>query len=329
MALLSVKNLSVGYETKKGLVKAVDGISFDLEQGRPLGFVGESGCGKTTLGMALMGLLPDNGLLMGGSIEFGGRNLALLNENQWRSVRGKEVAMIFQAAMNALNPVYRVDEQIREAILAHEPDISDRDLNRRIRELFELVEIPLERSRDYPHEYSGGMKQRVVIAMALACSPRLIIADEPTTALDVIVQDQILKGLKAIQARIRTGLIFISHDIAVVASICDDICVMYGGQIVETGPAREVFSDPRHPYTRTLLGSYLSLDNADDIVVPKMQEMPDLTMKGRHCRFAVNCTACSPACTAALPQWIEITPTHRALCCQGGVIGRAGQEEAP
>ena len=319
MTLLSVKDLSIGYETKNGVIKAVDNISFDLQKGRPLGFVGESGCGKTTIGMTLMGLLPDNAILLSGSIEFGGRDLALLNEAQWRSVRGKDIAMIFQAAMNALNPVYRVDDQIKEAIVTHDPDISDNDLNRRVRELFELVEIPRERIHDYPHEYSGGMKQRVIIAMALACSPQIIIADEPTTALDVIVQDQILKGLKAIQTQMDTGLIFISHDIAVVASVCDEICVMYGGQIVETGRTKEVFSSPRHPYTRTLLGSYLSLDNEAHIVVPEMREMPDLTMDTGGCRFSVNCQVCAEACKRVNPRWIEISSTHKALCCDKGL----------
>ena len=182
------------------------------------------------------------------------------------------------------------------------------------------MEIPSERIHDYPHEYSGGMKQRVIIAMALACSPQLIIADEPTTALDVIVQDQILKGLKAIQTRFNTGLIFISHDIAVVASVCDDICVMYGGQIVEKGRCREVFSAPRHPYTKTLLGAYLSLDNEDNIVIPEMGEMPDLTMASGSCRFSVNCSACSEHCRTDHPRWIDISPTHQALCCDEGFI---------
>jgi len=315
MALLSVKNLSVGYETKQGLVKAVDNISFDLKKGDPLGFVGESGCGKTTIGMTLMGLLPDNARVLGGSMEFAGKDLAQLNETGWQSVRGREVAMIFQAAMNALNPVYRVDEQIKEAIITHHPDISDKQLNIRISELFDLVEIPRNRIHDYPHEYSGGMKQRVVIAMALACSPRLIIADEPTTALDVIVQDQIIKGLKAIAARFNTGLIFISHDIAVVASVCDYICVMYGGQIVEKGRSREVFYSPRHPYTQTLLGAYLSLDNEENIVIPEMGELPDLTTASGHCRFSVNCSSCSGACRNQEPQWVDISSTHKVRCC--------------
>lgn len=323
MSLLSVKNLSIGYETKNGLIKAIDNISFDLEKGKPLGFVGESGCGKTTVGMALMGLLPDNGRILGGEVLFQGKDLAGLSENQWRSMRGKEVAMIFQAAMNALNPVYRVDDQIKEAIVTHQPRMSEADLDRRVRELFDLVEIPHSRIRDYPHEYSGGMKQRVVIAMALACSPQLIIADEPTTALDVIVQDQILKGLRAIQTKLKTGLIFISHDIAVVASVCDDICVMYGGQIVEMGSRKEVFSSPRHPYTRLLLGSYLSLDSEAEIEVPDMGENPDLTLESGCCRFAANCKVCGASCKTVRPHWVDISPNHRALCCNEGVIRKS------
>ena len=308
------------------MVKAIDNISFDLEKGKPLGFVGESGCGKTTVGMALMGLLPDNGRVLGGEILFEGKNLASLTEDQWRSIRGKEVAMIFQAAMNALNPVYRVDDQIKEAIVTHQPDIPEAELDSRIRELFDLVEIPHHRMHDYPHEYSGGMKQRVIIAMALACSPQLIIADEPTTALDVIVQDQILRGLRAIQARLKTGLIFISHDIAVVASICDRICVMYGGQIVEVGAKKEVFSAPRHPYTRMLLGSYLSLDNEAHIVVPDMGETPDLSLESGCCRFAANCRCCGASCKTVRPRWIDISPNHRALCCNEGVIRNANDD---
>jgi peptide/nickel transport system ATP-binding protein len=230
--------------------------------------------------------------------------------------------MIFQAAMNALNPVFPVDEQIKEAIVTHQPDISATDLSERMKELFDLVDIPLARMKDYPHEYSGGMKQRAVIAMALACDPDLIVADEPTTALDVIVQDQILREIKMVQQKTRTGLIFISHDIAVVASVCERICVMYAGQIVETGTRKEVFKSPRHPYTRNMLGSYLSLDNLNNISIPKMQETPDLVSDIRSCRFAVSCSACTGACVASVPGWIDISPTHRALCCKTEVIRR-------
>jgi peptide/nickel transport system ATP-binding protein len=322
MSLLSVENLTIGYQTRKGLLRAVDQISFDLEKGHSLGFVGESGCGKTTIGMALMGLLPENAVILDGHIRFQGEDLVSLTETQWQQVRGAKIAMIFQAAMNALNPVFPVDEQIKEAIVTHQPGISDTDLSERIKALFELVDIPVDRMKDYPHEYSGGMKQRAVIAMALACNPALIIADEPTTALDVIVQDQILREIKSVQETTRTGLVFISHDIAVVASVCDRICVMYAGQVVETGTRKEVFKSPRHPYTRTLLGSYLSLDNLNDIRVPDMKESPDQLTDTPGCRFAGSCLSCSGGCAGRSPEWIEISPTHKAFCCNPEVIRR-------
>jgi peptide/nickel transport system ATP-binding protein len=322
MSLLSVENLTIGYRTRKGLLRAVDHISFDLERGDSLGFVGESGCGKTTIGMALMGLLPENAEILGGRIRFQDKDLVSLTEPEWQEIRGAKVAMIFQAAMNALNPVIPVDEQIKEAIVTHQPEISDTDLSERMKELFEQVDISLARMKDYPHEYSGGMKQRAVIAMALACDPALIIADEPTTALDVIVQDQILREIKAVQQKTRTGLIFISHDIAVVASVCERICVMYAGQIVETGTRKEVFKSPRHPYTMTLLGSYLSLDNLNDIRVPDMKESPDQLTDTDGCRFAGACPSCSGGCAGRSPEWIEISPTHKAFCCNPGLIRR-------
>lgn len=325
MALLSVKNLSIGYQTKTGILKAVDDISFALEKGRPLGFVGESGCGKTTIGMTLMGLLPDNARILGGSIEFENKDLTQLNEDQWRNLRGNKIAMIFQAAMNALNPVMRVDEQVIEAIVTHQPDILPDELDARINQLFDLVEIPRTRMRDFPHEYSGGMKQRVIIAMALACNPQLIIADEPTTALDVIVQDQILKEIKVIQQAMDTGMIFISHDIAVVASVCEDICVMYGGQIVETGTKKEVFTSPRHPYTKALLGSYLSLDNQCTVMIPDVREAPDLTLISGACRFAVNCKSCAESCKIGIPQWANISKTHRVRCCDQNITGGSNE----
>ncbi len=314
MTVLKVDNLSVGYKSKKGLVNAINNISFSLEQGRSLGFVGESGCGKTTIGMTLMGLLPDNGSILQGDIIFNGNNIARFNDEEWRAFRGKEISMIFQAAMNAMNPVIRVGEQIAEVIEIHNPDMSKTDVYNQVKKMFNLVEIPENRLRDYPHQYSGGMKQRAIIAMALACMPRLIIADEPTTALDVIVQDQILKEIKKIQKALNTSIIFISHDIAVVADVCKDICVMYGGQIVEKGTREEVFKSPRHPYTKTLLGSYLSLDSEDNINVPEMREAPDLITKTQACIFAQSCNCKSKNCQNKTPGWVNLSSTHQALC---------------
>ena len=242
MTLLSVENLCVSYQTKNGVLTAVDDISFQMEEGRSLGFVGESGCGKTTIGMALMGLLPENGKVVGGQVLYEGRDLVQLSPEALRAVRWNDIAMIFQAAMNAMNPVHRVNEQISEAIVTHHPGTSKEDLDRWVASLFDLVGLPKERMQDFPHQFSGGMKQRAIIAMALACSPKLVIADEPTTALDVVVQDQILQEIKSIQKRLNISVIFISHDIAVLADVCHDIAVMFAGQIVEFGSREEVFA---------------------------------------------------------------------------------------
>ncbi|MFH2093131.1 MAG: ABC transporter ATP-binding protein [Pseudomonadota bacterium] len=323
MTILCVENLSIGYKTKKGLLTAVNNISFSLEHGMSLGFVGESGCGKTTIGMALMGLLPENASILSGRIHFSGQDLSRITEKQWRNIRGKDIAMIFQAAMNALNPVFRVGEQIAEAITTHNPDLSTAKVNDRLKTLFNLVEIPESRIFDYPHEYSGGMKQRAIIAMALACSPKLVVADEPTTALDVIVQAQILKEIKKIQQSMNMSLIFISHDIAVVAEVCENICVMYAGQIVEMGTKQDVFRSPKHPYTKMLLASYLSLDSEDDIFVPDMMETPDLTVTNTGCRFSVHCNCRSKKCQDEAPGWIELTSSHKVFCCEQE-LGRKG-----
>jgi peptide/nickel transport system ATP-binding protein len=314
MALLNVKNLSVGYKSKKGMMNAVSNISFSIDQGQSLGFVGESGCGKTTIGMALMGLLPENASILQGDILFKGLNLATLNDEQWRTFRGKEISMIFQAAMNAMNPVIRVDKQIAEVIETHHPKMSKTNVYDQVKKLFNLVEIPEHRLRDFPHQYSGGMKQRAIIAMALACTPKLIIADEPTTALDVIVQDQILKEIKKIQKKLNTSMIFISHDIAVVADVCKDICVMYAGQIVEKGTREEVFKSPRHPYTKTLLGSYLSLDSDGNIKIPKIREESDLISMAGRCAFFGTCNCKSQKCENQTPDWVTLSSTHQALC---------------
>ncbi len=322
MPLLSVKDLSIGYDSARGLVRAVDKVCFDIEPARPLGLVGESGCGKTTLGMALMGLLPENGRILNGRIEFDGSDLARISQTQWQQIRGNRIAMIFQAAMNALNPVLRVDEQIREAILAHGDGRDKKQVAQRIQEVFSQVEIPLDRIRDYPHQYSGGMKQRAVIAMALACRPDIIIADEPTTALDVIVQDQILKAIRQIQEQTRSGLVFISHDMAVIAAVCEEICVMYAGQIVEKGTKKEVFSSPAHPYTRILLASYLTLDHKKKVFMPDRFEPADLLTDSSKCRFSVNCKDCSLECgQGKTPVWITMSKTHQVLCCAGAAAG--------
>jgi peptide/nickel transport system ATP-binding protein len=316
MALLTVENLSVGYQTRKGFLKSVQGVSFALDQGQSLGIVGESGCGKTTVGMALMGLLPDNASVTDGKILFEDQDLLKMSKKEIRQVRWKKIAMIFQAAMNALNPVHRVSEQISEAILAHNPEISEEAAMKQVESLFELVGIPLDRMRDYPHHYSGGMKQRAIIAMALACHPSLIIADEPTTALDVIVQSQILKAIKKFQKEFKISLIFISHDIAVVADVCDNIGIMFAGQLVEYGRIKEVFDAPMHPYTKSLLASYLTLDKEVVQFNSDMGETPDLINPAAGCRFCERCSIAEATCSLKAPEWVKISPTHKALCYQ-------------
>ena len=314
MALLTVDNLSVGYQTRQGFIKSVQGVSFELERGRSLGFVGESGCGKTTMGMALMGLLPDNASVYQGSIIFEGKELLTMSKTGVRDIRWKKIAMIFQAAMNALNPVHRVNEQIAEPILAHDSLMTMESAMKRVEHLFKLVELPLDRMRDYPHQFSGGMKQRAIIAMALACNPSLIIADEPTTALDVIVQKQILNTIKNFQQQMNFSLIFISHDIAVVANVCDDIGVMFAGQLVEYGRREEVFDSPMHPYTKALLASHLTLDGTNAQPMPYVGDAPNLIDPSKGCRFCDRCPLAETDCRLDVPAYTEITTTHRALC---------------
>ena len=315
MTLLEVKNLSIAYQTRRGPLRAVEDVSFTLDESKTLGFVGESGCGKSTIGMALMGLLPPNAVVTGGTIRFAGQNLLEMSEDARRQIRWKKIAMIFQAAMNALNPVHRVADQIAEAILAHTPGVSNRSARAQVAELFKLVKIPENRMTDYPHQYSGGMKQRAVIAMALACRPTLIIADEPTTALDVIVQAQILEKIKEIQKALNLGILFISHDISVVADVCDHIGVMYAGQMIEYGHREAVFESPGHPYTRELVGSHLALmgDQCSPQRVP--DSAPNLVNPPEGCRFCDRCPTAGGTCRDQSPEWMQLSPGHRIFCC--------------
>jgi len=316
MAILEVENVSIGYNTKKGYLKAVERVSFTLEEGASLGFVGESGCGKTTIGMALMGLLPPNGSVREGRILFEGKNTLTMSDEEIRKIRWRKMAMIFQAAMNALNPVQRVGSQIAEAILVHDLSIGKEEAMEQVEALFDLVGIPRDRLRDYPHQYSGGMKQRAVIAMALACHPKLIIADEPTTALDVIVQAQILGEIKDLQKEFNLSIIFISHDISIVADMCKDIGVMYAGQIVEFGPREKVFESPAHPYTKALLSSFPTVTGEKSDLIPIPGETPNLVIPPSGCRFCDRCSGPGSTCKIETPDWVEIGPGHKTLCCR-------------
>jgi len=314
MALLEVEDLSIGYRTRLGLHRAVEGVSFSLEEGKSLGFVGESGCGKTTVGMSLMGLLPRNGEVLRGRVLFEGRDILSISEEELRLLRWKKISMIFQAAMNALNPVKKVADQISEAILAHSSSVPKAEASRQVEGLFQLVGVPKERMRDYPHQYSGGMKQRAVIAMALACKPRLIIADEPTTALDVIVQAQILEETRLLQEQLGISIIFISHDISIVADVCHDIGIMYAGELVEYGSREEVFDSPAHPYTRALLSSFPTLTGNREMLKPIPGEPPNLVDPPKGCRFRERCQEASHECSLISPAWTELFPRHKVRC---------------
>jgi peptide/nickel transport system ATP-binding protein len=231
-----------------------------------------------------------------------------------RRIRWKEISMIFQAAMNALNPVKRVQEQVLEAVMTHDPGLSGDEAIKQVEGLFQLVNIPLERMRDYPHQYSGGMKQRAIIAMALACNPSLIIADEPTTALDVIVQHQILEETKHLQKEMNISIIFISHDISIVADVCHDIAIMYAGEVVEYGAREEVFDNPMHYYTRALLASYPTLSGERKDLIPIPGEPPNLIDPPPGCRFCDRCEASGSSCSLLPPEWLHLSPRHHVLC---------------
>jgi peptide/nickel transport system ATP-binding protein len=316
--LLEVDNLSIGYQTAAGVALAVDGVSFTVERGGSMGLVGESGCGKTTIGMALMGLLAPNARIVSGEARFEGEDLMTVGESRMREIRWRRISMIFQAAMNALNPVHRVRDQIAEAIATHEPDLSPYALAHRIRSLSDLVRIAENRMEDYPHQFSGGMRQRVIIAMALACNPSMIIADEPTTALDVIVQNQILKAIGTFQKEMNIGMIFISHDIAVVADVCTHIGVMHAGCLVEFGRREEVLDCPGHPYTRNLVGSLLTLsDQAADLSgVACDIEFNGFPDKG--CPLSNTCPESAPECRYGKAGWVNLSDTHLVRCPQAG-----------
>ena len=272
MTLLDVRNLKTYFHTSKGLYKAVDGVSFDLEHGEALGLVGESGCGKTTCALSIVRLLPREGKIFGGEIYLEDTNLLGLNDEEIRARRWKDVSIIFQGSMNALNPVMKVGDQIAEAIVLHEK-ISKRDALVRAGQLFELVEMPLDRINNYPHEFSGGMKQRAMIAIALACNPKLIIGDEPTTALDVMVQAQILNLLEKLRKELNMGLILITHDLSILGETCDRIAVMYAGKIVELGTVADIFEHTAHPYTQRLIECFPNIGK-EKVIPPSIEGNP-------------------------------------------------------
>lgn len=316
--VLDVRDLKMYFKIKNGSVHAVDGVTFTLKKGEALGIVGESGCGKTSLSMAILRLLPENARYVGGKIFFS-RNeesvdLLRLEEAQMRHFRWREISIIFQAAMNSLNPVYRVASQVIEAMETHFPGLSREKMHQKTCELFELVGLDPDRMNRYPHEYSGGMKQRAVIAMALACNPRVVIADEPTTALDVIVQGRILAKLRGIQRDLGTSIIYISHDIAAIAQVSDKIAIMYAGKLVELADSNEIFTNPRHHYTAALMNAFPSITGSKRKLVAIDGEPPNLVTPPIGCRFAQRCPAAQKLCLEVEPEFESAADNHFLAC---------------
>jgi len=310
--LLEVADLRTYYKTSRGLLKAVDGISFSLQKGEILGLVGESACGKTTLALSVVRLLPPAAKVVSGKVVLDGQDMLILTEDEMRAVRWKKASIIFQGALNSLNPVLPVKQQIAEAILAHE-EIERREVEERIDRLFDAVGLEATRKENYPHEFSGGMKQRVMIAMALACNPQLVIADEPSTALDVIVQYQILELIRNLRDKLQISMILITHDLSVVAEICDKVAIMYAGKIVEFGDILEIFEKPKHPYTQALLKSIPKMEGARSQLSFIPGSIPDLTGEVPACRFYRRCPYGQKICEETEPR-IEEADGHSVAC---------------
>ena len=316
MPLIDVQNLQTHFFTEDGVVQAVDRVSFQIEPGQKIGLVGESGCGKSVTALSIMRLIPDPpGKIVNGKIMFEGRDLVQLSQQEMRSIRGGSISMIFQDPMTSLNPVFTVGNQIDEAIQLHQ-GLEPEQAREKTIEMLEMVKIanPERIADNYPHELSGGMRQRCMIAMALSCRPQLLIADEPTTALDVTIEAQILELIDDLNKRLNTALLLITHDMGVIAETCEKVAVMYGGNIVEMADARTLFSDPQHPYTIGLLGSIpsLAVEKEDLKIIPG--SVPDLINPPSGCRFHPRCATCKEPCRKSCPDLVDVGNGHYVAC---------------
>lgn len=316
--LLEVKDLRVSFHTYAGEVQAVRGVSFTVKEGETLAIVGESGSGKTVTSKAIMGLIasPPGEIKKESQILYNGRDILKFNKKNWHDYRGKDAGMIFQDPMTSLNPTMKIGDQIAEGLIIHDK-ITKKEAKKKVMDILKKVSIPNpeERINQYPHEFSGGMRQRAVIAIALTCNPKLLIADEPTTALDVTIQAQILSLLKNIQTTEKTAIIMITHDLGVVAGIADKIAVMYAGQIVEHGTVVDIFKNPQHPYTYALLNAVPKLNVANKsqlMIIPGTP--PDLIMPPKGCGFATRCKHCMDICRNLVPDYTQISESHKVMC---------------
>ena len=313
--LLDVRGLKTSFNTKFGEVQAVRGVSFQLTKGEVVGVVGESGCGKSITMMSIMRLLDKNGIIKDGRIFFEGKDISKITEKEMSKIRGNDIAMIFQDPMTSLNPLITIGNQIIEPLIIHEK-LSKKEAFKKGVELLRLVNIPnpAKRIKQYPHEFSGGMRQRAMIAMALSCNPKLIIADEPTTALDVTIQAQILEIMKNIKNKLGTSIIFITHDLGVVADICDRVNVMYGGLIIEKGGINDIFDNPKHPYTWGLLDSVPSVQKERKRLKPIEGQPPDLLKPPKGCPFYARCKFAMNICREKMPEFYEVSKKHKVSC---------------
>jgi len=317
--LLDIQNLSIHYITDDGTVRAVNDLNLKLNKGESIGLVGETGAGKTTTALGIMGLIPNPpGKVIdpeNSKIEFDGENLLKKSVADMRKIRGSKISMIFQDPMTSLNPVIPVRDQIAEVVLLHEK-VTAKEAIEKAEKMLDLVGIRKERAKDYPHQFSGGMRQRVVIAIALACNPELLIADEPTTALDVTIQAQVLELMKNLKKEFNTSMIMITHDLGIVAEICDKCAIMYAGSVVEYADKYELFKNPKHPYTIGLFGSIPDIEKDESSLRPIQGLMPDPSDLPSGCPFHPRCEMAKPECAKTVPQNIEITPGHFVKCLQ-------------
>lgn len=306
MSVLEVEELATYYYTLRGPVKAAENVSFQVQKGQALGLVGESGCGKTTVALSILRLLPTGGKIIRGRIFFEGKDIVKMGDTEFRKkIRWAGISIVFQGAMNALNPVFKVGEQIEEAIHTHEPKVGKKEVTERVGKLLELVGLDPSRADNYPHEFSGGMRQRALIAMALACNPGLLISDEPCTALDVIVAAQVLKLLKEIKQRLGIGMILISHDLSIIAETCEKMGVMYAGMLAEYGDVVDTFKKPLHPYTQGLIEAFPSIKGERTRMVSIPGIPPDLLRPPTGCRFHPRCKYAMDVCAEKDPAWLE------------------------
>ena len=311
---IEIKDLVVEYRTRSGVVQALNGLSLSIEKGKTLGLVGETGAGKTTAGLAVLGLIPSPpGVIVSGEILLNGKDLRALTDKEMDQIRGDAVAMIFQDPMTSLNPVMTVGDQIAEAIKIHE-GLNHGDALKKAEEMLEMVGIPRERAKEYPHQFSGGMKQRVVIAIALSCTPGLLIADEPTTALDVTIQAQVLEMMKGLKEKYEMSMLMITHDLGIVAEICDEVSVVYAGRVVEHGTLADVFDNTRHPYTEGLFNSLPNIENQAEKLNPIRGLMPDPTDLPLGCPFYPRCDHAMEICRTKKPPKVYRNETHFVEC---------------